>query len=184
MDELGYRLNRRACKCCSHADVKSVDLLFFKKEITQGEAADRLGCTSAYYSIHFTRDVQRPLAEGISPAVGLAVVEVSSQITRMKTIFEKLLDRCEELLESPIEEVVEGRIKSIASEARQTAEFLCRLEGSLVDSPTIQINQLEIKYTQLVGLINETLCPHCQAMLMAKLGMNAPVVETIPLQVT
>lgn len=184
MEELGYRLNRRACKCCSHADVKEVDLLFFKKEITQEEAARRLGCTGAYYSIHFTRDVQRPLAERVSPAVELAVVDVNSQITRMKTIFEKLLDRCEELLEAPIEEVIEGRVKSIASEARHTAEFLCRLEGTLVDSPTIQINQLEVKYTQLVCLINETLCPHCQAKLMAKLGTNPQVIEATPIAVT
>lgn len=182
MEQLGYRLNRKACKCCSHSDVKEVDLLFFRKEITQDEAARRLGCTSAYYSIHFTRDVQRPLAEKVSPAVDIAVVDMAGQITRMKKIFEKLLDRCEKLLELPIEEVIEGRIKAIASECRQTAEFLCRLEGTLSNAPTIQINQLEVKYTELVGLVNETLCPQCQARLMAKLG-KVTVIDEKPIEV-
>jgi hypothetical protein len=180
METLGYRLNRRSCKCCEHANVKEVDLLFFRKEINQEEAARRLGCSSAYYSIHFTRDVQRPLAERVSPAIERVVVDVGTQVTRMKEIFEKLLTRCEKLLDSPIEEVVEGRIKAIASEARQTAEFLCRLEGTLTDSPTIQINQLNIKYTQLVGLINEVLCPACQARLMGKLGEVPRVLEVEP----
>jgi len=170
MEPLTYRLQRHSCKCCAHPNVREVDLLFFAKKITQEEAAKRLECSSAYYSIHFTRDVQRPLAERVSPAVEKVVVDVSTQVGRMKDIFGKLLTRCEALLEFPIEEAVEGRIRAIASEARQTAEFLCRLEGSLTNSPTIQINQLNIRYTKLVELVNGVLCPHCQSRLMAKLG--------------
>lgn len=170
MEALGYRLNRHKCKCCEHKDVKEVDLLFFSKQITQEEAAKRLGCSGAYYSIHFTRDVQRPLAERVSPVVEQTIVDVASQITHMKEIFKKLLIRCDGLLNMPLEESCEGRIRAIASEARMTAEFLCRLEGSLVDSPTIQINQLNIRYTKLVELVNGVLCPHCQAALMAKLN--------------
>jgi len=169
MEPLSYRLNRRACKCCSHPDVKEVDLLFFQKKINQEEASRRLGCSSAYYSIHFTRDVQRPLAERVSPVVEKVIIDVRDQVIRLREIFDKLLTRCEGLLEFPLEEVVEGRIKAIASEARQTAEFLCRLEGTLTNSPVIQINQLNIRYTKLIEIVMESLCPVCKSRLMKRL---------------
>jgi hypothetical protein len=184
MEQLGYRLTRKSCKCCAHPDVKKVDLEFFEKKINQEEAARRLECTSAYYSVHFTRDVQRPMAERVSPAVESVVISMNDQVPRMKAVFEKLLTRCESLLDLPLEEVVEGRIRSVASEARQTAEFLCRLEGTLQNSPTIQVNQLNVKYTQLVEMVNGVLCPHCQAALMSKLKEMQPKVINVPMVTT
>lgn len=147
-----------------------MDLAFIKKDITQEEAARRLGVSPAYYSVHINRDIQRAIRENVTPAVAEATAGTLQQIEEVRGIFDKLITRAKDLLDLPMEEMPEGRIRAIASEVRQYAEFFSRLSGQLHDSPLIQINQLNIKYVKLVEVVNEILCPVCKAKLMERLG--------------
>lgn len=167
---LKYRYNLKNCKVCKHPDCKEVDLLFLSKKINQEEAARRLDCTPAYYSVHINRDVQRHVNEAVAPAVGDVITTTLAQIQRIKSkIFPELIKRCEALLALPLDEVAEGRISKINKEVRKTAEFLARLEGDLRDSPLVNINMMNIKFVKLIESVNETICPMCQQKLTEKL---------------
>lgn len=157
--DLEYRLNpsSRDCKCCVHPDIEEVDRLFMLKQLSGKDAAERLGVSPAYYSIHIHRDVQRVVKEEVarSPIVQDAVRTTISKVSELGTIFCALVDRAKALLEQPLDAKAEFRIKAIASEARAYGEFLLKVEGQLKDSPLIVINNLNFQFKQVIELIME-----------------------------
>lgn len=152
---LEFRLNpsNHDCKCCNHPDINEVDRLFMRRELSGLEAAKQLGVSPAYYSIHINRDIQRPVKEQLSPVVAETVQSAISQIGALGGIFSLLVNRANVLLNSPLDDKAEFRIKAIVSEARAYGEFLLRVEGQLKDSPLVVINQLNVQFKQVIEII-------------------------------
>jgi len=152
--DLEYRLNPsdNDCKCCVHPDIEEVDEQFLTKHISGQKAAERLGVSPAYYSIHIHRDVQRPIKENVakSPVVRDAVITTINKVGELGSIFTGLVDRAKLLLNLELDSKAEFRIKAIASEARAYAELLLKVEGQLKDSPLVVINNLNLQFNALI----------------------------------
>lgn len=156
---LEYKLNpsSRDCKCCVHEEIEEVDRLFMTGQLSGKDAAERLGVSPAYYSIHIHRDVQRVVKEEVasSPIVQDAVRSTIDKVGELSEIFGALVTRAQHLLRQPLDAKAEFRIKAIASEARAYGEFLMKVEGELKDSPLIVINNLNYQFKQVVELVME-----------------------------
>lgn len=156
---LDYRLNPSSgdCKCCVHEDIEEVDRMFMLKQLSGKDAAERLGVSPAYYSIHIHRDVQRVVKEEVasSPIVQDAVRSTIDKVGELAVIFGALVERAQILLRQPLDAKAEFRIKAIASEARAYAELLLKVEGELKDSPLIVINNLNYQFKQVIELVME-----------------------------
>jgi len=168
---VAYKLS--PCKVCRHPDFAKVDRLFLDKKITQAEAARRLDCSPAYYSTHINRDVRKKIIEEVTPAASELIVKTVDKIHEFRDILDGLINRCKTLLNSPLEEGLEYRIKAMSTEVRGFGEFLMKLEGDLTSSPLIQINTMNVKYNQLVETVMGTLCPVCRAKLLDELNVVA-----------
>jgi len=170
---LEYRLNpsNNDCKCCVNPLCEEVDEAFIRSEISGIMAAERLGVSPAYYSIHIHRDVQRAVKEEVakSPVVQGAIRGTIDKVGELASIFSALVDRANLLLQEPLDAKAEFRIKAIASEARAYGRFLMEVEGELKDSPLIVINNMTLQFNKVIELIMTEASPSLKQKLSIEL---------------
>jgi len=141
-----------------------------KGEITQEEAAAKLGVSYSYFNKHYAHHIPNEVAIAAMPMAQQLAKEEINTLQILENKLQKMSERLDHWLQTPISvPQVEAAIKMLSSEVRAYIEVIEKLHGNLQTSPLVQLNQINVEMQKIDRLVFEELCPSCKVRVANRL---------------
>jgi len=162
------------CKACAHPDHARILEYVYDEQLSNSEAAERLGITLNIWYRHLKMCVKNEVETAIAPDIGNVaknildkVDEMVGQVDRLK----KNIERVNKSIEHE-DEVDVKKMQSYISLERQLAsslELFARLSGELNSSAIINVNNTKIEFNNFREQVLGSICEVCKGKLIKSL---------------